>query len=64
MSLSKSKCWYSNNCLHFLKLGLISLIVFSLLNDAKVLSIMAHSRMTLGIVGKIVTVIFMLIRDA
>ncbi len=19
MSLSKSKCWYSNNCLHFLK---------------------------------------------
>jgi hypothetical protein len=21
MSLSKSKCWYSNNCLHFLKCG-------------------------------------------
>ncbi len=21
MSLSKSKCWYSNNCLHFIKLA-------------------------------------------
>jgi hypothetical protein len=21
MSLSKSKCWYSNNCLHFIKRG-------------------------------------------
>ncbi len=24
MSLSKSKCWYSNNCLHFLKCAVTS----------------------------------------
>ncbi len=29
MSLSESKCWYSNNCLHFLKRA------FPLTNDPK-----------------------------
>jgi hypothetical protein len=28
MSLSKSKSWYSNNCLHFLKCGLFHCVSF------------------------------------
>jgi len=30
MSLSKSKCWYSNNCLHFLKRTNILIAVCSI----------------------------------
>ncbi len=29
MSLSKSKCWYSNNCLHFLKRAVSLILNFS-----------------------------------
>ncbi len=32
MSLSKRKCWYSNNCLHFLKLaGLMNNVLAKIL---------------------------------
>jgi hypothetical protein len=38
MSLSKSKCWYSNNCLHFFK------VCCSIVNDAsKVVSEWCHN---------------------
>ncbi len=30
MFLSKSKCWYSNNCLHFLKCAVPLIFVFDL----------------------------------
>jgi hypothetical protein len=28
MSLSRSKCWYSNNCLHLFKCAVIQLVIF------------------------------------
>ncbi len=33
MSLSKSKCWYTNNCLHFLKCVVPSVIEIERLNQ-------------------------------
>ncbi len=41
MSLSKSKCWYSNNCLHFLKRCLFGF--FSEVDTLKSSSLLIYS---------------------
>jgi hypothetical protein len=53
MSLNKSKCWYSNNCWHFLKFKVPLTKCFKL----------EGSNLTLAGTGEIVKIVFILMNE-